>query len=247
MRNTLTLCGRELASYFLSPLAYITITVFLIVTGLNFWKLSVESLGGSIPFATLLFGPALFWIMLLVVITVITMRLFAEEKRNGTIELLMTAPVRDTEVVMGKFLAAILFLVAACAPTAAYPLVLRALSTGVAELDHGQMATGYVGLALIAAFYVSIGLFVSSLTKSQVVAAMLTFAVLCTVFFIEHFHYMIPGRAAAQPVVDYVSTVQQVLDFSRGILDTRAVVLYVSGTVYMLFATVKIMESRRWM
>lgn len=244
MKAAWALWRRECAAFFLSPHAYVVLVVFLSIAGLNFWKLAVEGMNEGVQLPVLMFGPVFFWLMVLMVAAVVTMRLFAEERRTGTIDVLATAPVRDIDLVMGKYGAGLTCLLAVVMPTAAYPLLLRALSLDMTPIDGGQLAAGFGGLALIGAFYVALGLLVSALTSSQFVAVIATLALSCLVFFVESF-WVAGAGAAPERVLASVSAIQHVADFAGGILDSRAIVFYLSGTALALFATVRVLAWRR--
>lgn len=247
MRALRTLWGKELSAYFLSPIAYVMMVFFLIVMGFSFWLLvDVMAQGPAGPAAMRqLFSSIFFWIAMLIVVPVLTMRLFAEEKRSGTIETLMTAPVTDVEVVLAKYLGALSFLCVVWMPTLAYAFILRAFSPLTAPVDLGPMLGGYVGTLLVGAQYVAIGLFCSSLTRNQIVSAIACFALICVSFF-AGFLAFIAQNEGVRDLGAYVSSVSHMLDFSRGAVDTRPFVFYLSTAALVLFATVKVVESRKW-
>jgi len=245
MTTFFTLFRRQLSAYFYSPMAYVIMVVFLAVAGLSFCRLILQSLEECLKIGDILFGSMLFWLMVIVSITLITMQVFAEEKRSGSLESLLTVPVMDVQVVMAKYAASLAFFIIMCAPTALYIIVLRMFSSTLEGMDLMSVATGYAMLLLIGAFFISFGLFASSLTRSQVVAAMLGFAGISLFFFADTFQFLGHGGRAGR-ALDYLSSVQHMVDFSQGIVDTRPVVLYLSGIVFFLFATVKVIESRQW-
>lgn len=236
---------KEMLSHLVSPSLYGIAAVFLVVTGLNFWKLCVESAGTPTSLSVLLFGPMFFWIITLLLITALTMRTFAEEKRSGSLELLMTAPVRDTDVVMGKFLGALTFFALILMPVSAYPWLLKLCSSGIWSVDKVQVIMGLGGVLLMGSFYIAAGILISALARGPVLAAVGTFAALSVLFFLDAFWYA-GSSAALQKILQYVSAIQHVMDFSRGIVDSRAVTFYLSGTGLLLFMAVKVIESRRW-
>lgn len=242
-----TLWRKELAAYFLSPIAYVTTIFFLVVMGFSFWLLATVLVEGPAGIGVMqaLFDSLFFWIATLVVVPVITMRLFADEKRSGTIEVLMTAPVTDTAVVLGKYAGALSFLVVMWLPTLAYAYILASFSPLTATVDWGPMAGGYAGAFLIGALYVAVGLFASSLTSNQMIAAIVSFGLFGVFFFTGLFAY-IARTDAVKDLTTYVSALYHMEEFSRGAIDSRPLVLYLSATVFMLFATVKVVESRKW-
>lgn len=247
MRGFLTLWRREIAAYFLSPIAYVMMIFFLVVMGFSFWLLADLLVQGEVGTTVMkeLFGSIFFWIAMLIVVPVLTMRLFAEEKRAGTIETLMTAPVTDTAVVLAKYAGALTFFVIIWMPTAGYAYLLKAFSPLTAPIDLGPMLSGYLGAFLVGAAYIAIGLFCSSLTSNQIVSAIVCFAVICVAFF-SGFIAFIARTEAVRSVFAYGSSVSHMLEFSRGAVDTRALVFYVTATAFMLFATIKVIESRKW-
>lgn len=241
------LLKRELMAYFCSPIAYLVTMFFLAMIGFSFWMLIGILAQGTLSVTILseLFGSIFFWIAMLIVVPILTMRLFAEEKRSGTIETLMTAPVTDTEVVLSKYAGALLFFVLMWLPTALYLLILHRLSPIEAPPDWGAFVSGYAGAFLVGALYLAVGTLCSALTRNQIVAAIMCFACISILFFTGFLTY-----TARDPWVrewsSYISSVEYMRDFARGAWDSRALVFHLSGTVFVLFATVKIMESRRW-
>lgn len=247
MSAFLTLWRKELTGYFLSPIAYIVMIFFLVVMG-SIFSLLVSALAeapGGITVMNVLFGSPFYWMTMLVLVPVLTMRLFAEEKKAGTIETLMTAPVTDTAIVLAKYAGALSFYAFMWAPTAAYVFILSHFSSEMAPLDPGLLAGGYLGALLVGMFYIAIGLLCSALTSNQIVAAIITFAVMFVLFLAGLLDYIARGEAV-QAFSAHVSSYAHMLEFSRGTIDTRPLVYYLSGTALMLFSTVKIVEARAW-
>lgn len=247
MSAFLTLWRKELTGYFLSPIAYIVTIFFLVVMGAIFSLLvSVLAEGpAGVTVMNLLFGSPFFWMTMLVIVPVLTMRLIAEEKKSGTIETLMTAPVSDTAVVLAKYAGALSFYAIMWLPTATYVFVLQRFSALMAPIDLGPMAGGYLGALLVGMFYLAIGLFCSSLTSNQIVAAITSFAAMIVLFLGGLLDY-VAHQELARAISQHLSSYAHMLEFSRGQIDSRPVVFYLSGTALMLFATVKVLESRRW-
>lgn len=246
MRTFFILWKRELASYFLSPIAYVMVMFFLFVMGYTFWML-LNILAHGVVSATVmneLFGSIFFWITLLILIPLITMRLFAEENRSGTIELLMTAPVTETQVVLSKYAGALSFYLVMWLPTLAYVYVLRHYDP-LMSVDLGPLASGYLGALLLGAFYLSAGLLMSSLTRNQIVAAMSSFALVTVAFFAGFMPY-ISRSETVRDAGRHFSAVLHMMDFARGMVDTRPVVLYLTSTAFLLFTTIKILEMKKW-
>ena len=247
MRAFFTMWRRELNGYFLSPIAYVVTIFFLVVMGFSFWMLASVLSHGSAGVTVMneLFGSFFFWLTMLTVAPLLTMRLIAEEKRSGTIETLMTAPVSETAVVLSKFAGVCTFFIVMWLPTFAYAWVLQRFSSVMAPIDLGPMLGGYLGAFLVGAAYLALGLLCSALTTNQIVAAIVSFAMSCVAFFTGFLAFLGQDermRAAG----GYVSSVSHMLDFSRGSIDSRPVVLYVSATVFLLFVTIKVLEARRW-
>jgi len=242
MRNFFAIWRRELTSSFLSPVAYVIMVIFLAMTGLIFWDAVVNNVGTDEPLATMLCAAIV--VCETILITVICMRLFAEEKRSGTIETLMTAPVTETEVVMGKYAGALSFVVLVTAPSIGFIFILKAVSPGIEFIDIGALAGACAIVLLTMVLCVSVGLLVSLTTRNQVVAAICCFCAIWAVLLFGSMGTVLPGRPAE--VFEYMSAMTHIQDFARGSIDTRPVVFYLSGTVLMLFASIRILESRRW-
>ncbi len=248
MRTFATLLKRELASCFYSPIAYVMLIFFLFAMGSGFWVLvstaADEPAVDSVMRA--LFSESIhFWVAMLVVAPVLTMRLFAEENRTGTIETLMTAPVRDTEVVLAKFAGSFFFFIVMWFPTFCFPYIVSAYMPESMTVDPWPIVTSYVGAFLIGSFFLSVGLFASSLTRNQVTAAIISFTILSGFFFIGFMPYFVRDRLM-QDAAGYISPLFHMMDFSRGVLDSRPIILYLSLTAFFLFLTVKAVESRHW-
>jgi ABC-2 type transport system permease protein len=242
LRTLLILWRRELTASFLSPVAYVTMSTYLFVAGWTFLQAVEANSGQQEMPETLLFVSVFFWLPLFV--TSITMRLFAEEKRSGTIESLMTAPITDLQVVLGKFLGAFCFLVFAAVPAMGIAYLLQWLSPGITSMDGGCMLGGLLIFLAISGFCIAIGLLASLLTRNQIVAAIACFVAICAPFLIRSAGASLPF--GSDRVLEYLSADTHIVDFSRGSIDTRPLVLYLSGTCFLLFTAVKVLESRRW-
>lgn len=242
MRGTWLIWQRELVGSFQSPVAYVTMAVYLLLAGWTFLRGVENRLGTQETPEVLLFAAVFIWMPLFV--TAITMRLFAEEKRSGTIETLMTAPVSDVQVVAGKFLGALSFFVLAAVPAVGVLFVPAAVGHAQGFVDAGSLAGGCLVLLLISAFCVAIGLFVSLLTRNQIVAAVCCFATICLPFVVRVTAAKLP--LFSDSVIEALSAETHIVDFARGSVDTRPLVLYLSGTWLLLFAAVKVLETRRW-
>lgn len=245
MTNIIILLKRQLRAYFQTPIAYVVMIVFLVVSGLSLCRPLVQHLGEQIGIGDLLFGAPYFWVAVQAAIALITMPLFAEERRTGTLEMLLTTPVTDLQVVLGKYAGALIFFLLLTTPTAAYFILLKAVAPGVAMLDWAPIFTGYLILWLIGSCFIAIGMFVSALTRSQVVAAMGCFIAVSILFFLDTVRLALPGTTA-QAALTYLSGAQHIRDFAQGVVDTRPIVLYLSLAVFFVFATVKVIEARQW-
>jgi ABC-2 type transport system permease protein len=246
MRNVPTLLRRELNAYFVSVLGYVALMFFLLVMGAMFaWIVNALNRGPTQETAMkLLFS--MFWLPSLVVIPMITMRLLAEEKRGGTLEMLMTAPVTDFEVVLAKYLGAVVLYSLMWGLTVLYVLILEHFSGGETALDLGPIVTSYIGVLMIGQFLIAIGLLASSMTRSQVVAALMSFAVIFLFLVILNALGSVFQTGPVGKLVKAMSAFEHMDDFGRGVLDLRPLVLYVTGTVWMLFVTTRVVESRKW-
>lgn len=247
MRRFFTLWKREVASYFVSPVAYILATMFLVVMGMGFWFLANVRLMAGATFYDLLRGlyGGVAWVAVLMVIPVLSMRSFAEENRSGTLEMLLTAPVRDGEVVFSKFLGVFTVYVAMWLPTLGYYPLLQRVAKEPLTFDYGALAAAYLGIFLIGAFYLSIGIFCSSLTRNLIISSISSFA-LIAVFFLAGFLPAVSPVPNLREFSKPFSPVLHMMDYARGVIDTRSVILYISSTLLMLLITTRILESRRW-
>ncbi len=239
------LLGRELAAYFQSPIAYVTATVFLVLAGVFFFS-SLERYsmlsekGQAVPGEVM--GGMLWPVMvtMIFICPLITMRLLSEEVRSGTIEVLMTAPVTDFEVIISKFLAGLVFYAYLLGMTLIHVLVVWR----VGNPDYGPIITMYLGLLLLGAMFLSVGLFVSAFTRNQIVASVVTFVLLMILFMIDGASGYVGG--AVKDVCGFVSLYRQSDTFYKGMVDSRHVVYSLSFTGAMLFLTVRAVESRKW-
>jgi len=235
VRNTTTIALREFKSYLASPMAYVVTGIFLMLTGFFFQSSSSTYSETSIN-GFLVWGS----ILLLLLASVLTMRLLAEEKKMGTLELLLTAPVRDSEVIVGKFLGSLGILTVMLALTFYYPLLLWIFG----DPDWGPIATGYLGLFLLGCTSLAVGLFASSLTSNQIVAAVVAGGILCALWFLSMAADLLPE--AMREAISYLSLYYHFPDFMRGVIDTRGVIYYISITVLFLFLAIRSLESSRW-
>lgn len=235
MRNTITIAQKEFKSYLASPMAYIVTGIFLVITGVFF------GISSSTFYETSLAGFLESGSMILLLLTaVLTMRLLAEERKTGTIELLLTAPVRDSELIMGKFLGGLCILIAMLALTFYYPLLLVIFG----DPDIGPIFTGYLGIFLLGSTCLSVGLFASSLTSNQIVSAVVAGGILFALYFIGVAADYLPE--ALGQVINYFSISYYYEDFILGIIDTRGIVYYLSITALFIFLAIRSLENSRW-
>jgi len=238
----MALFGKELGSAFLSPLGYVTVAVFMSATGWTFLQAVQAQEGSRMQLETMHAISVLIWMP--VFITVICMRLFAEEKRVGTIETLLTTSVRDVTVVLAKYFGAMAFvLIGLGAAWASLPLlVLHA--PDVEAVDGGALLGAGIILVLVALCCTSIGVLVSMLTRNQIVAAISCFWAICVPLMITPLMQTLPY--VRQEVLDRLSVEQHILLYTGGILQAPPAVFYLTITAFMLFAAVRVLESRRW-
>ncbi|MGC1372878.1 MAG: ABC transporter permease [Candidatus Sulfotelmatobacter sp.] len=253
MRNIWIICRKELHGYFVSPVAYLLLTMFALIFGFFFWNalgvfiiegMEMQMRGQSFPMnineqiiRPLLSNAS---VLGLFFIPMITMRLFAEEKRTGTIELLVTSPIRDIEIIIGKWLAALML----------YSCMLVFTAINFAFLfrygnpDWKPLALGYLGLLLQAGAFLAIGTFISTLTKNQIIAGAATFGVeliLWVIGWVGEYETALWAR-----VLSYLSVLTHFESFARGVLDSKDLVFYITVIFLGLFFTARSMESLRW-
>lgn len=235
MNSILTIFKKELKSYFYSPVAYIVMVVFLIITGWFFTStlfvagvISMRNVFDIIPFILLFFIPA------------ISMRTFSEEKKSGTIELLLTKPVTDFNIVLGKFFSTLVLATLTFVPTLIYVISLKFLG----PLDIGTIISAYIGLVLMAGLYISVGIFASSLTENQVVAFIISFLIIFALFMMNKILMFVPPILV--PIIEYISTDFHFSSITRGVIDTKDLIYYFSGIYIMLLLTKTSLEKRKW-
>jgi gliding motility-associated transport system permease protein len=242
MKRVFAIVAREWRAYFFSPLAYVIVAAFLLMNGLiftaivNFLNSPNAPKGQALPY---LFTNYYFWIFNLFVVPIIAMRLVAEERKSGTIEILLTSPVTETEVVLGKFVGALGFFLTLWAPTLIYVWILRSQI----PIDLGPVASGYLAIVLLGAYFLSVGTFASTLTKNQIVAAILAFAMLIPIFSTGLAESMIdPSR---RDLLAYFNLWDHMEEFARGIVDTRRLVYYLSATALFLFLAIVSLTAKK--
>ncbi|KAB2960112.1 MAG: ABC transporter permease subunit [Thermoanaerobaculia bacterium] len=245
MSGFLAVLERELKAYFYSPLAYVVLTFFLLVQGYYFSVIVAYLTDPRFPAGKpleLFFGQTIFtWLVLIFAGTFLTMRLISEELRSGTIETLMTAPVSETQVVLGKYTAALAFYVFLWAPTLVFCGIVRWFT----PVDWGPIASSYLGIVGIGALFLAVGLFASSTSKNQIVAAVASFFFVLVLFSIGLLETLANGETA-RAVLGYLNLWQHMDDFAKGIVDTRRLVYYASGAAFFLFLTTRALAARKW-
>jgi len=251
MTAVFTLAKREVQSFFMSPIAYVVLMVWLLVTGIQFYLLaeffSTQPMGSSAttgPLSAFFGGTTLFYLLLCVFVPIITMRLIAEEKSSGTLETLLSAPITEVSVVLGKYLAAICFWCVLWAPTGIY--VWLAAATGEDAIDDGVVASTYIGLFCLGLFYMAVGLLMSAVSRNQIVAATLTFLVLAALFLLNMFVFIDSGGGTRGAIFEYIGMWSQMEAFSKGVIDTRFIVYDISLTALCVFLSIRALQANRW-
>jgi len=243
MNTLLTIAKREFRAYFDSPLAYVVICLSFFGLGLMFfmyqggyWQIDRATLQPLFEFV-----PAG---LAMLVIPVVTMRLMAEERRSGTLEMLITLPVKDSDVILGKYFGALGLVLTVVGASLAYPVMMFKFPWNLGPLDMGPVVSGYVGLLLYSAAAVAVGLLVSSLADSQAVSFFITFFVLGAFWFSGSMADQMDGTLAN--VLHYVSFQSRMTGFMRGLIDTRDVVFFLSITILALVVSFRSLERRKW-
>jgi ABC-2 type transport system permease protein len=232
--NMFRIARRELRSYFVSPIAYIVIVIFLIVTGWFFFspffligRADIRDFLSLLPILLVFFVPA------------ITMRSYAEEFGSGSYEIISTLPVTELDILLGKFLSAFAFVMLMLAPTLSYPLWI----SGLGELDWGPVLGGYLGAILLSGTYAAIGLFTSSLTRNQIVSFIAGTALCFLLYIVDKMLFLVPSFLAG--LFQYLGADYHFRNIAKGIIDTRDIVYFVSVIVVALYATRLATEERR--
>jgi ABC-2 type transport system permease protein len=235
LSNVFPIYRRELRSYFNSPIAYVVIVVFLAIIGYfftsNLFLMNVASMRivfELVPLVFLFFVPA------------ITMRLLAEEKKSGTLELLTTKPVRDVEIVLGKFLAAWTLLGAALLPTLIYLITMMVLG----KIDLGPIISGYIGLMLMGGVFVAIGIFASSLTENQIIAFILSFLFVMALWMMDKVLLYVPSGLTS--TLEFLGIDYHFSNIARGVIDSRNIIYFVSMLGFSLLLATVSLERRKW-
>lgn len=242
MSPMMTIAKREFRSYFDSPLAYVVMCLTFLLLGLaiflygGFWQIDRASLRLLFEFTPVGLS--------ILVVPVVTMRLIAEERRSGTLEMLITLPVNDSDVIMGKYLGALGLVLTLVVATALYPLAMFWHPWNLGPLDTGPIWAGYIGLVLFSAASVAIGLLVSTVTESQAVAFFVTFFVLLVLWFAETVALRLSGDLGN--TLNFICFQSRLEGFTRGLIDSRDVIFFLSVTVVSLVVAFRALERRKW-
>lgn len=254
MRNILAIAHKELKSYFASPIAYVVIGFFALLYGYFYYAILAYFVRQSMQMNQFGMGPQSMNInqqmirpllqnvsvLILFVLPMVTMRTYSEEKRSGTIELLLTSPVTDFQIIIGKFLGALTLYATALAVTLIHIVILFAYG----KPEWKPILTGYLGLLLMGGCFISVGLLISSLTKNQIVAGMVTFAVFLFLWVINWIGSF--SGPTVEKITSYLSIIEHYDDFGKGVIDTTHLIYYLSFMTFGLFLTAKSVDSERW-
>jgi ABC-2 type transport system permease protein len=242
------LLKRELGAVLFSPIAYVTFVLLYLVNGFSFqFLLTAVARNGSLQNFTIMqffFGWALYWFVVIPSIPILTMRLFSEEYKSGTIELLLTAPVTDWDVVLSKFFSQVVFYIILWVPTLLYVGIFQILTKHQIPINWGPLLLTYGMVILTGMFFLSIGLFASALSKNQVIAAFISFSTILLLFF-SGFLASANTDSGFQDFISYIGILNHMQTFTKGIFDSRPIVLYFSFTALFLVLTQQVMSMRR--
>jgi ABC-2 type transport system permease protein len=254
MRNIFYIFKKELRSYFYSPIAYVVLFIFLVITGyffsaivtfysmISFQAMQQPAVAANLNITEGVVNPLFsnMAVIILLMMPILTMRLFSEEKRLGTFELLMTYPIRDIEVVLGKFLACVTVFATMLALSLVYPVLIA----WVGRPDIKPFISAYIGVFLMGSAFISLGILISTLTENQIIAAVASFGVLL-IFWVIGF-----SAENASPtlgsILRHLSIIEHFQNFAKGLIDTKDLIYYLNFTLFFLFLTLRSLESNRW-
>ena len=241
MKSFLALTRRELGVYFVSPMAYIILTAVLVISGLVFVSTMRAATANQEPVD---YRSTLQWIMMVVILTtpLVTMRLIAEERKQGTLEIILTAPISDAAFVLAKFAAAMVLLGYLLILTVGYLVIISRYG----PVDAGAAACGYLGLFLVGGVLYSIGLFISSLCSSQITAGVITFCISVMLIMATYALPQVVDTSLIRPFLAYIDLTVNFSDFLKGVVDRTRLVYLVSVISFVLFLTTRVVDSRRW-
>ena len=249
MTKFFTLLGREIKSFFYSPIAYVVMFFFLFLMGFDFWW-TVSALNRGPTEMTVVgafFDSFFFWISYPLIFPLITMRSFSEERNLGTIETLMTAPVHDWQVVITKWLGCLFFYIVLFIPTSLYFWIFDWATKTPAAHAPGAFAGSYLILLLMGMFYTSVGCFASVLTKNQIISAVMSLVMILVLIFAGLLRYQMLNVSGVEgDLFGYFSAIEHLGSFSKGIIDSRAIAWYLSMTFLMLVLTHQAFQFRKW-
>ena len=250
MRTFRILLAKELRAFFLSPIAYVVLALVMLLNGVSFYAsvriLQTAPSEGSL--VTWTFGSIWFYLSYFAIFPLITMRLFSEEQKLGTIETLLTAPVRTTEMIFSKYVATVIFYCVLWLPSLLNFYVFQWITRGMAELPAGQLIGSYTIVFIMGLFNIAIGCLASSLTKNQIVAAILSFSMILLHFLLGAFMLYLSDQNNQQyaELTGYFASILHIKSFASGLIDTRPIVYYLSFTVLILALTHQVLDFRRW-
>lgn len=236
---------RDLKTYFLSIVGYVILSMFLLIYGYVFWFLvgiySSPQYNMTEPMTNFFFGSFYYWFVMLIIPPLLTMRSIAEERKTGTLELLITAPVSETEIIFSKFLSSFLFFAFMWLTTLYYFYIISSDTV----LEWKNILNGYLGTLLAGSVFISLGILSSTISRNQIIAAIISFSCGLLIFSASFISYFI-NADSLKTFLDYVNIMDNTMKFSQGIFDTRPVVYFLSLTICFIFISVKILDSQRW-
>jgi len=249
MKTFFTLLGREVKSFLYSPIAYVVLFYFLFLSGFNFYS-QISIMNGyptEVTVVEAFFMPALFWFPFVLSFPLITMRVYSEEYRMGTFETLTTAPVKDWQVVLAKFFGVLVFYIILWTPTLCSFAAFQYITGKTAANAAGAYWGTYLLLLLMGGFFISVGCLASALTKDQINAATISFTTITLLLFVGFMPEIMNLTAPAiKDIFSYISSIQHMQDFSKGIIDSRPIIWYLSMTTLVSYLTLQIFQYRKW-
>ncbi len=245
MRNIFLMTIRDLKTYFMSITGYVILSIFLLIYGYVFWFLvsiySSPQYNLNEPITNFFFGSFYYWFVMLIIPPILTMRSIAEERKTGTLELLITAPVSEMQIIVAKFLSSFIFYAFMWIITLFYFFL---ISKNM-PLEWLNIINGYLGTFLAGSVFISLGILSSTISRNQIVAAIVSFGFGLLIFSASFVSYLI-NYASIKPFMEYINIMDNTMKFSQGIFDTRPVIYFISLTIGFLFISVKILDSQRW-
>jgi len=249
MQAYFTLVRRELGAFFKSWTGYVILAAVMFLIGLSFWHL-IDTFNGQstpVPITLLFYDYPSFWLIMIIVAPLVTMRSFALEKSTGTFETLMTTPVSDAQVVLAKFTGALLFFLFIWLPLLPCLFIVRHYTSDLSAFSSGTLFSTWLGIVMLSCVYTSMGVFASALTRSQIIAGIVGIATGFTLFMCSFLAVTFPTQTdAIGKLVAHLAVMQHMRDFAQGVVDVRPLVFDLSLTALFLLLTWKVVESRRW-